>query len=671
MHAADDRLDLFLAYADEGRPVLEEGLPGDAAERAKKPKVAKDHVSEGDWYQADAHPNDLPKQKWAVIAPEGRVGDRQIEAIQALVRLREEEQGAPAQIYRVPPDMDARQSVEWKSDVYGPDDIPDEERPHYLLMLGDLHHTSIELQHALAGSTLVGRVHFADAEREGENDLDGYAAYADKVVRHARSAAREAAPDLLYYVADDGTSATAAGRVRLVAPSLAASRRLLEGGKLPAASVRAVEAETVDELLATGAGARPSVLLTVSHGIGAPRRGWASAEDQRRRQGAMVIRHDEILDAERLRGQPFLPGGIWFFLACFGAGTPPSGSSAYHAWLSDLADEGAYDGSLRAVLHSLPKPEWRPFLAAMPQAALANPEGPLAVIGHVDLAWAYGFSGTKRLSESRKSRIQEPLNVLVRGSRAGVALGKLMEPYRVTNDALMGMYQRRRDARADGRPDPTDPKERASLWMLRNDLRGYVLLGDPAVRLPLQQDALDATAPVTNTRASSATPDIASTEVGNRYADRSMRSAKQRSAPDEPLDFSSASATTGFSWEKVLGDDETPADAMKSLLKSVFRALKDRFEGRAAARSDSEAGAVSLTLRIAEPEGSTRVFEACVTLLVEDLGTGAEARLTSVPRIRVEAHRRKDGLSFLAPDTDEEVERLTSELLETLSDVSP
>src|SRR5262249_37299166 len=151
--------------------------------------------------------------------------------------------------------------------------------------------------------------------------------------------------------------------------------------------------------------------------------------------------------------------------------------------------------SLKAVLHSLPAPGQRPFVAALPQAALANPAGPLAVIGHVDLAWTYGFSGTRDLSESKKSRIYRPLEVLVRGSRVGVALEALMEMYRGTNDDLSQSYQVEADARAQGRPDSTDRAERAHLWMLRNDLRGYVLLGDPAARLPLQQLALRAKAP--------------------------------------------------------------------------------------------------------------------------------------------------------------------------------
>ena len=47
----------------------------------------------------------------------------------------------------------------------------------------------------------------------------------------------------------------------------------------------------------------------------------------------------------------------------------------------------------------------------------------------------------------------------------------------------MAAYQAQEDAQVRGKAGPTDMKERGNLWMLRNDLRGYVLLGDPAVRI--------------------------------------------------------------------------------------------------------------------------------------------------------------------------------------------
>lgn len=491
MDGLDEPLDLLLADADDLRPVLDDGLPVEAAQRGPRPRKAVRGDDSHSWRRTDADPNDLPAQRWGVVAPEGREGDRLLEAITPLIRLREAEQRAPATIYRVPPHLDARQSVAWKDQVYWSEDVVEDERPLYLLLLGDLHQTTLDLQHSLANGALVGRAHFENAD--GDPDLAGYAAYAEKVARFARRGTPEAAPDLAFFVAQDGTRATITGHSRLVNPGLAASRRGLEAGRLPAASVRALEAETVNELLAQGSGPRPAVLLSVSHGLGAPRRGYRSPEEQWQRQGALVLGHDEILDAERVRSRPFLPGGMWFCVACFGAGTPEA--SAYHSWLAQLSRDNAFGGRVSSVLESLPAAGSRPFVAALPQAALSNAEGPLAIIGHLDLAWTYGFTSAHNLAESRKSRVLSALEAMVRGSRAGVALEALLRFYREANDALMTSYQIEADARAGGRPDPTDRVERGHLWMLRNDLRGYVLLGDPAARLPLRQHALDAEAP--------------------------------------------------------------------------------------------------------------------------------------------------------------------------------
>lgn len=485
MQPSEHRLNLLLADADEHRPLLEEGLPGESVQRGEPPRNTRDINKLG---PKDGDSNDLSRQRWAVVAPEGKEGDRLREAIEPLIRLREAEQGAPTLDYRAPSEMDARGAVKWCNDVYWAEKIREEERPAYVLVLGDLHQVSPELQQALANRALVGRIHFAGAG--GEADTSAYAAYAEKVVRYARRATPEPSPELLFFVSQDGTMATTIGGQMLVAPSLAASKQALDEGKLPAASVRAISAKTVDELLAAGAGARPSVLLSVSHGLGAPALGWPSAEHQRWRQGALVVARKEILDAERIRGQPFLPGGIWFCLACFGAGTP--NSSAFHTWLVELARAGVYDGPIKKVLKSLASPGRRPFIAAMPQAALANPTGPLAVISHIDLAWTYGFADAMDQSQSRKSRILNPLKVLVRGSRAGLAHDDLMGTYRDANHSLTSLFELQADALASGGKDPTDPIERGSLWMLRNDLRGYVLLGDPAVRLPLRQNAFSA-----------------------------------------------------------------------------------------------------------------------------------------------------------------------------------
>jgi hypothetical protein len=139
------------------------------------------------------------------------------------------------------------------------------------------------------------------------------------------------------------------------------------------------------------------------------------------------------------------------------------------------------------VLSNLPGPGERPFLAALPQALLANEQGPLAIMGHSDLAWMFAFTEAEGSTSSRASRIHSVLKVLANGSRAGVAHAALMRDYRAATESLMAGYQDREDALLYGHPDPTDPAKLGTRWMQRNDLRGYLLLGDPAARLPMKR----------------------------------------------------------------------------------------------------------------------------------------------------------------------------------------
>jgi len=99
-------------------------------------------------------PNDLPAQRWGVVAPVGEAGDRMLAAVDALIGHRRTQQGAEPKIYRVRPDMDLAAATRWRSEVYRAEDVPEDERPRYLMLLGDLHEVSIELHHVLAGGAL-------------------------------------------------------------------------------------------------------------------------------------------------------------------------------------------------------------------------------------------------------------------------------------------------------------------------------------------------------------------------------------------------------------------------------------------------------------------------------------------------------------------------------------
>jgi hypothetical protein len=473
-------LGLLLADAQELRPTLATGLPEDTAGGAPRPEKVPRGVDGLKLEQPGADPNDLSLQRWGLIVPDSPVGKERLAAISQLCALREQEQGSPPRVYECPAGMSLEAAVRFRRDKWLAE--KERERPKYLLVLGDLDEVSLEVQHVFTGGAFVGRLHAAD--------LDGYAEYARKVVRWTHEPTEDDLPEARFFVADDGTTATAQALTFLVEPCLQLAG---DAERFPAAAVTGpLHAAGARDFLTAGDTRRPAVLLSVSHGLGRPRKGWKSYDAQRRLQGSLLVGSalgdERVLAPEDLRRTPFLPGGFWFCLACFGAGTPAQ--SSFHAWIKQLAEPGELRAQVAHVLESLPREGEAPFLAATPQAALANPEGPLAVVAHVDLAWTFSFLDPEQSqAPDRAMRIFSALEVMARGSRAGVALAALRRAYLEVNDELLSDYQAEEDARADGRPSPIDPRRRANAFMLRNDLRGYVLLGDPAVRLPLRDSA--------------------------------------------------------------------------------------------------------------------------------------------------------------------------------------
>ncbi len=466
----DPAVQLLLCDADDHAPTLDQGFEASTLHDAQAPRSR-------DSFQLEAlhgDPNDLEAQRWAVIAAEGKDGDGSLQAITALIDHRRSQQDAAPLIYRVPAGMDALQAQRWKLGVLRDESVALHERPRYLLILGDLDGVSLELQHTLANGSFVGRLHCPTAA--------GYRAYAEKLVA-CETAKSTQPPRSLFYTVQDQSRAVGVGYRNFIEPSMSMQgdwvrqrNRNIEGPlEIPYSDW------SVDAFLKIAGEPTASLLCSLSHGIGAPRRGWSTPERQQQLQGALAVLPGEPLTADMVEKIAFLPGGIWFCVACFGAGTPAK--SAYHSWFSLLAEHGhVYPSQVRAVLRSLAVD--KPFVAALPQALLANPNGPLAVIGHMDLAWTYSFTDPMS-NRSRASQLFAVQRALLSGSRVGVALDTLMHTYRETNDNLMAHYQLRRDAAVHGQPDPVSPKQLGMLWMQRNDLRGYVLLGDPAARLAI------------------------------------------------------------------------------------------------------------------------------------------------------------------------------------------
>jgi hypothetical protein len=161
-----------------------------------------------------------------------------------------------------------------------------------------------------------------------------------------------------------------------------------------------------------------------------------------------------------------LQGMITFFFACYSAGTP-----RYDEYYKQAFKE---EGKV-IVEH--------PFIADLPKAMLSLQQGgALAVVGHVERAWGTSFLGGEasrsRGSKSRKSEyvavFESAIERLLKGHPIGSAMDYFNARYAALSTELTVVY--------DSPIDP-DPYELAGLWTANNDARGYIVVGDPAVRL--------------------------------------------------------------------------------------------------------------------------------------------------------------------------------------------
>jgi hypothetical protein len=461
-------LELLLARAEDCQPVLRQGLAEDTLLVAPPP--GRGEVPEILW-DVNSDPNDLSKQRWGIVAPKGAEGDRLLELIEPLRQVRQEAQGAPVTVYRLPEkvteEMDAPWAMRWKKEYFRSESKSEASLPRYLLLLGDLHQIPLEFQQVMSTDAFVGRLSFPTHE--------GYQAYVKKVLRWEDTSPREKQARMLFYTSRDGSPATDSGYQCLVAPSVAACRSGQQLREFPSAEILELGSESqvlADQLLARAAEGAPSVLFSMSHGAA------GSAEDRRERQGALLFPGGGLLTGRDIASRPFLPGGVWFFFACFSAGTPAR--SSYAHWLDRL--HALAPEAVSPISSVLLSKDEKPFIAALPQAALANPDGPLGVMGHVDLAWSVGFKDHGRPTPSRFLGV---LKVLAEGGRAGVALNALQRFVNETSIELTMLHNAEQRALKHGLRSPIEPLKWAELWMVRQDLSNYILLGDPAVRLPL------------------------------------------------------------------------------------------------------------------------------------------------------------------------------------------
>ncbi len=345
----------------------------------------------------------------------------------------------------------------------GPASGDPETMPYYLLLVGGPEEIPFAFQYQLAGGHAVGRL--------ACDRLEDYARYAASVVRAEREGCGRRRQLSVVAPRHRDDEATRCGEENLVAPfcerfSQRFDRsRSRQAWKLDVASgARATKRELIGRLAAADG---PALMLTVSHGLT-----FSSGHPlQPKMQGALITSEwpgaldwpralppEFYVAAADLGEEACLHGLVSFHFACFSGGTPE------------------LDNFSRDRRRKPPRLAPEPFVAALPKRMLTHPNGgALAVIGHVDSAWAHSFLW-RRLKQQSQA-FEHCFEALIAGQPVGAA----MEAFSARLDAIV-REQMSLTLRHDAR-EAAARRLDASWHAAVTDLRNYVVLGDPAVRV--------------------------------------------------------------------------------------------------------------------------------------------------------------------------------------------
>lgn len=341
--------------------------------------------------------------------------------------------------------------------------------PYYLLVAGSPERIPFTFGHLVDVEYAVGRLHFDTASE--------YADYAVSLIeyetsqtvpngkeavffatRHPFDQATQLSADLLVNPLADGIPAQG---VQPPQPGVA-ERWGFRTHKVWGGDARK---SALAESLVPTAGARPpAFLFTASHGMGWPK-GHAK---QRTDQGALLcqdwpgfgnISPEHYFAGEDVPDEARVQGMVAFHFACFGAGTP------------------SHDRFIHKPGEAPPQIADESFIAALPQRLLTHPQGgALACIGHVERAW--GYSITTAGAGPQLLPFQNAIGRILLGQPVGYAVKDFNERYAALSTSLTGLLEE-----LDfGATDVSDA-ELAANWVERNDAEGYLVIGDPAVRL--------------------------------------------------------------------------------------------------------------------------------------------------------------------------------------------
>lgn len=423
---------------------------------------------------------DLASTGWGVLFTQ--VPDPAVkEALKPLLDWRREQAGELFRIYEgLGSDVGKRKNVgggykkgETKDQFIsrngsGPGPVDPKKIPYYLLIVGDAETIPFSFQYQLDVQHAVGRVTFDKPE--------DYYNYAMSVVRAEKEGLALPRRATFFGVANADDRATQLSAQYLIEPLMKEMQADSTGATWKYEAIMREQATKGNLHSLLNGGDVPAFLFTASHGMGFPFNDKYK-ELMVRHQGALLcqdwpgpkahrgpIPDSFYFSGDDLSSSANLSGLIAFLFACYGAGTPQLDEFAKQAFKDERAQVAPY-----------------PFVAGLPKKMLT--QGALAAIGHVERAWGHSFiwgnAGPQFAAfTSAFKRLQE-----------GHPIGSAFEYFNMRYAELASEVTEAIDdievKEQMGSKTSADDMNLAGKWTAHNDARNYVVLGDPAVRLPV------------------------------------------------------------------------------------------------------------------------------------------------------------------------------------------
>ena len=514
-----------LAQVVSGEEV-DEGLLNELKQR----KEAHWGVKEG------VDPTKVEQSGWGVIMPYN--ADPAIkEALSELLNFRKQQAGERYREYLGPDGYRPNETKnKWLGrQGMGPGPADPDKVPYYLLIVGDPETIPYRFQNQLDVQYAVGRLHF--------DTLDEYAAYARSVVQAETGKVTLPKQATFFGVRTPGDQATELSADHMIKP-LSSKMSGQAGWQVNTL----LEAQATKANLAglINSGQTPTLLYSASHGMGFPN----GDARQLPHQGALLcqdwpgpgkwkqaIPADFYFSADDVSSDARLLGSMAFFFACYGAGTPRVDEFAQQA-TKQRAEIAPYS-----------------FISHLPRRLLGHPKGGmLAVIGHVERAWGYSFMWDR--AGEQLTVFESTLLGLMGGKPIGYALEYFNDRYAEISSDLTVMIE---DLNFGGKVDEV---ALAGMWTANNDARAFVILGDPAVRLPLTADGA----------AAAQRPEIAAITVSGAPASAPVATAAAAAVAPEPAGPASFDASS-FSFA-VQEERSSLTDSIKNFTSQLADSLK-------------------------------------------------------------------------------------------------